>query len=189
VAQITPWKGHELAIRATAALTAKFPDVRLLLIGEPKFVEKITRYDNRRYHQWLRSLVWALDLDDHVEFWGEREDVPTIMRALDVLVAPSWEEPFGRSIIEAMALETAVVATNVGGPAEYITDGVDGIVLPPREVGPWVTALGQLLADDALRARLARAGRAKVVGSFDRASYVSEIVRVYEDLSGSNSLN
>jgi L-malate glycosyltransferase len=182
VAQITPWKGQDLAIRAVANLVSEFPNLRLLIIGEPKFVEKATRYDNRRYYQWLRSLVWALDLSEHVEFCGEREDIVTITRALDVLAAPSWEEPFGRSIIEAMAMETPVVATNVGGPAEYIADGIEGLILPPRDLSAWTTAFARLLRDEGLRDRLARAGRLKVSGSFEQSEYVASVIDVYNQL-------
>ena len=59
--------------------------------------------------------------------------MPELVRALDVLLLPSWEEPFGRALIEAMALGVPVVATDVGGPREIIEDGREGYLLPPRE--------------------------------------------------------
>lgn len=183
VAQITPWKGQDTAIRAFALVRDRHPDARLLLVGESKFVDKATRYDNPSFEDWLRKLVRALDLEQHVEFCGEREDVVTIMRALDVLLAPSWEEPFGRSVIEGMALETAVIATNVGGPAEYIEQGIDGLLLPPNRVDQWAVALDRLLRDAQLRDGLATRGSTKVRRLFDRRKYASDVVEVYEEIT------
>jgi glycosyltransferase involved in cell wall biosynthesis len=183
VAQITPWKGQDTAIRAMQLLRQRHPEARLVLVGSTKFVEKATRYDNLSFEQWLRKLVHVLDLDEHVEFLGEREDVPAVVRALDVVVAPSWEEPFGRSVIEAMALETAVVATSVGGPAEYIEHGVDGVVLPPRAVEQWAVALDRLLQDVSLREEMARRASRKVRQLFDRRDYVSSVLQVYDQIA------
>ena len=72
-------------------------------------------------------------MSDAVHFLGEREDVPEILAALDLLLVPSWQEPFGRTVIEGMAMGRVVLATIVGGPREIIEDGVDGRLLAPRE--------------------------------------------------------
>ncbi len=182
VAQITPWKGHEVAIRALSLLHHRHPGARLLVIGDVKFAGQAIRYDNLAYLRSLHRLVGELGLEHHVEFLGERSDVAAVMRSLDVLVAPSWEEPFGRSVIEAMAMETAVVATNVGGPPEYIADGVDGLLLPPRDVPAWAAAVGDLLDDPDLRHEIGRRASQKVRKLFDRRDYSAEVVRVYEEL-------
>jgi glycosyltransferase involved in cell wall biosynthesis len=184
VAQITPWKGQDLAIKALAELHRTHPHARFLIVGEAKFVDKATRYDNVAYLESLKALVKELGLEDHVEFWGERNDVSVVIRALDVLVAPSWEEPFGRSIIEAMALETAAVATNLGGPAEFIDDGNDGILLPPREVERWGEALTRLFDDPAGRQALAERASTKVRNRYDRRNYAVRVINVYEDVQG-----
>jgi glycosyltransferase involved in cell wall biosynthesis len=180
VAQITPWKGQDVAIKALARLRERQPEARLLLVGEAKFVGRTARYDNLSFNAWLYRLVRSQQLESRVEFWGEREDVQTIIRALDVLVAPSWEEPFGRSVIEAMALETAVIATNVGGPAEFIEDGVNGVVLPPRSVDAWAVALDLLLSDVPRREELARRGSIMARSRFELAGYVGRVLHVYD---------
>ena len=64
---------------------------------------------------------------------GDREDVPAILAAVDVLLVPSWAEPFGRVVVEGMAMGCLVAATSVGGPSEVIEDGVDGLLLAPRD--------------------------------------------------------
>jgi len=182
VAQITPWKGQEVAIRALGLLHQRQPDARLLVVGETKFTDPATRYNNVAYLGSLHRMVAELGLEQHVSFWGERTDVPAIMRALDVLVAPSWEEPFGRSVIEAMALETPVVATNVGGPAEYIEDGVDGVLLAPKDIRAWASAVADLLDDPGRRHEIGERASRKVRSLFDRRDYVAKVVRVYEDV-------
>jgi glycosyltransferase involved in cell wall biosynthesis len=184
VAQITPWKGQDTAIKALKELHGTHPDARLLIVGEAKFVDRATRYDNIAYLESLHRLVKELGLEWYVEFWGERNDVSVVMRALDVLVAPSWEEPFGRSIIEAMAVETPVVATNLGGPAEFIEDGTDGIVLPPRDVAGWGAALSRLFDAPAARNALAERGSTKVRRRYDRRNYAERVINVYADVQG-----
>jgi glycosyltransferase involved in cell wall biosynthesis len=182
VAQITPWKGQEVAIRALSLLHRRHPDARLLVVGEVKFADRATRYDNVAYLKLLHRLVAELGLEQHVEFWGERSDVATITRALDVLVGPSWEEPFGRSVIEAMAMETAVVATNVGGPAEYIEDGVDGVLLSPKDIPAWAAAVAGLFDDPDQRLEMGRRGSRKVRKLFERRDYAAKVVHVYEEV-------
>src|SRR5689334_557472 len=97
--------------------------------------------------------------------------------------AASWEEPFGRSIIEAMALETAVIATKVGGPRGYIEHGVNGLLLRPDDDSAWAIALDRLLDDDELRGRYASAGRQTVATRFDRHDYVSRMLEVYDEVA------
>ena len=137
IAQLTPWNQCG-AIIAWVRIRESFPDALLLLVGEAKFTSASTRFDNRSYRDALHELVEDRGLGANVRFLGQRSDVPAIVSALDVLLAPSWEEPFGRTIIEAMAMGVPAVATNSGGPAEIIDDGVDGVLLPrgARICGP-----------------------------------------------------
>jgi glycosyltransferase involved in cell wall biosynthesis len=92
VAQLSPWKGQDTAIEALKLLRADGIDAHLLLIGSAKFVARATRFDNEDYVERLRALVANAGLEDRVSWLGEREDVPELMRALDVLLLPSWEE-------------------------------------------------------------------------------------------------
>ena len=160
VGQITPWKGQEEAVRAIARVRAAYPSAILLLVGEAKFVSRATRYDNRSYLRRLHETVAELGLGDAVRFLGEREQVPDILRACDVALLPSWEEPFGRAVVEAMAMGTPVIATSVGGPAEIIRDGVDGVLVAPRRTDELAAAIIELLADEPAAVRwVSRHGR------------------------------
>jgi glycosyltransferase involved in cell wall biosynthesis len=182
VAQITPWKGQDVAVRALAAVRRRHPDARLLLVGEPKFVSRSTRYDNLRFRDELRDLIADCGLQDAVEFLGERDDVPAILRAVDMLLVPSWEEPLGRSMLEAMASGTPVVATDVGGPREVVEDGVSGLLAPPDRPDRWAAAVLRLLDDGALRAGIAAAARTTVEARFTRADVSRRVGEVYEQV-------
>jgi glycosyltransferase involved in cell wall biosynthesis len=185
VAQITPWKGQEEAIRAIAEVRTRHPQAKLLLAGSAKFVSKATRYDNRAYLASLERLVAELGLSDSVRFLGECEDVPAIMRASDVLLVPSWEEPFGRSVVEAMAMGLPVVATTIGGPAEVITDGHDGLLVEPRQPELWAGAITRLLESRSFRDRLAANGRL-YAQAFSIDAHTRALLHLYDDVLGTS---
>jgi glycosyltransferase involved in cell wall biosynthesis len=181
LAQITPWKGQEEAIRAVARVRDRHPDVKLLLVGTAKFVSRATRYDNRAYLQKLHDLVTKLDLQGDVRFVGEREDIPAVLAATDTLLVPSWEEPFGRTVVEAMAMRVPVVATNVGGPAEVITDGHDGLLLAPRKPQAWAEAIASLIERPELRERLRENGWTRS-RAFSVQSHAAALLDIYMDV-------
>jgi glycosyltransferase involved in cell wall biosynthesis len=184
VAQITPWKGQDDAIRALGLLKERSPDVRLLLVGSPKFTSGATRYDNRAYARDLERLTESLGLGDEVLFLGERSDIPNVLRAIDALLVPSWEEPFGMAIIEAMAMQVPALATEIGGPSEIIEDGKEGRLLPPRSPDAWAAAIETLMAGPELRAQMGRAGRDRAVDGFSVEHHVSGVLAAYEEVLG-----
>ncbi len=161
IGQITPWKGHDTAVRALQAVRRTHPEVVLLVVGSVKFDSPATRFANAAYLAQLRQLVDQLGVADAVRFIGEREDIPEILGAVDVVLVPSIEEPSGRSIIEAMAMSTPVIATDVGGPVELLTHRVTGLLAPPHDAVAWADAINDVVQrrDDAR----ARALRARVV--------------------------
>ncbi|HWD11476.1 MAG TPA: glycosyltransferase family 4 protein [Solirubrobacteraceae bacterium] len=179
VAQLSPWKGQDTAIEALRLLREEGRDAHLLLIGSAKFVARSTRFDNERYVAHLHALAAAAGLEDRISWLGEREDVPELVRALDVLLLPSWEEPFGRSLIEAMALGVPVIATNVGGPAEILDDGVEGWLLAPRDPAPWARAIAGLADDPQRAAEIGRAGRRRVEERFALERHVTAVLALY----------
>jgi L-malate glycosyltransferase len=181
IAQITPWKGQDDAIHVLELLKRRKLKARLLLVGSPKFVSGATRYDNRAYARELGRLTESLGLGEDVEFLGEREDIPQILRAVDVLLVPSWEEPFGLAIIEAMAMQVPVVATNVGGPVEIVRPDEDGLLLPPRAPETWAAAIEVLVRRPALRAEMGLKARERVAARFGVEQHVKEVLSAYEE--------
>jgi len=186
VAQITPWKGQDDAIAVLASLVRRHPGARLLLIGSAKFDSSATRYDNAAYLDSLRRQAGALGLSSAVHFLGERDDVPEILRAVDLLLVPSWEEPFGRSIVEAMAAGVPVVATAVGGPPELLGDGESGITLPPQQPRVWARVVEELLGDPARMAAMGERGRRQARRRFGAESHAGAVLEVYEEVTSSS---
>jgi glycosyltransferase involved in cell wall biosynthesis len=180
VAQITPWKGQLQAVRALDRLSVAHPDAILLLVGSAKFTSAATRYDNTAYLAEIRREIVARGLSERVRLLGEREDVPELLRALDLLLVPSWEEPFGRSVAEGMAMGLPVLATNRGGPPEILRDEQDGRTLPPHEVGAWARAAAELLSDPARRAAMGASATRRVRECCGIASHVAGVLGAYE---------
>lgn len=182
VAQLTPWKGQDDAIRALAGLPASNREPILLLAGSAKFAAAGAQFDNLAFERRLHSLAFELGVGERVRFAGERADVPDVLAATDVLLMPSWREAFGRIAIEAMAMGVPVLATEVGGPTEIVRAGVDGLLLPPKEPEAWSRALESLLASAARRSRMGQEGRARA-REFSVEGHVAAFRRLYADLA------
>jgi glycosyltransferase involved in cell wall biosynthesis len=181
VAQLTPWKGQAEAIEAVRLLRAERPRLRLLLAGSAKFTAGATRFDNTAYARRIEALAQEDGLRGAVRLLGERDDVPELMAALDLLLVPSWREAFGRVAAEAMAMGVPVIATDTGGPAEVVRDGQDGLLLAPRDPARWARAIAGLLDDPARRAAMGAAGSVHAREAFGLARHVAEVRRAYDD--------
>jgi glycosyltransferase involved in cell wall biosynthesis len=178
VAQITPWKGQDVAIRTVAGLRQAGLDAHLVVVGEVVFGGKGVRYDNHAFQASLERLVDELGVRETVHFLGQRDDMPELVCALDLSLLPSWEEPFGLVTVESMAVGTPPLVGQVGAGPELVEDGVSGRVLPPREQEPWVRAARELLADrDALR-RMSEAGPA-AAARFSDAAHARGMLAIY----------
>lgn len=176
IAQITPWKGQDLAIATLAELRRRGHAATLLVVGEAKFVDVATRHDNRGFERDLHALVQALGLAGRVRFLGERSDPERILAASDVLLVPSTEEPFGRTIIEAMAMGVPVAATSIGGPPEILRDGIGGRIVVGRNATAWADAVEELARWSRDRRNTARTAAEE---RFSRERHTGAMLSVY----------
>jgi glycosyltransferase involved in cell wall biosynthesis len=152
VGRIAPWKGQDVFARAFAQAFPSPSRARAVVVGAPLFGEH--EFDAR-----LESLARALQVRDRIDFVGHRSDVEAVLADLDVLVHCSVQpEPFGQVVVEAMAAGVPVVAAAAGGPLEIVTEGVDGLLTAPGDVGDLAFALSRLDYDPALRRLLAQGG-------------------------------
>jgi glycosyltransferase involved in cell wall biosynthesis len=181
VGQITPWKGQDTALRAVAELAERHPRLRLLVVGEAKFLSRATRFDNAAYLEQLHELARDERLADRVDFLGERDDVPTIMGTLDALLVPSHGEPFGRVVVEAMAAGTPVVASDSAGPSEIIQHGVTGLLAAEGDTKAWAGAIERLITDGQGRRQLIDRGRERSA-DFSVAAHAERMLAVYRDV-------
>jgi glycosyltransferase involved in cell wall biosynthesis len=182
VGQITSWKGHDTAIRALRDVRDHHPNAHLSIVGEVKFAEAATRLDNRGYLAELHQLVLDLGLEDAVDFVGERNDIPQIMAGANVVLVPSIEEPFGRTVAEAMAVGTPVVATTVGGPAEVIEDGRTGLLVPPGEPAAWSEAIRSILEHPEEAREMGRCAGEVAHRRFAVERHVAAMMEAYESV-------
>jgi glycosyltransferase involved in cell wall biosynthesis len=178
VAQITPWKGQDTSVRALAELRRAGLDAHLVLVGEIAFGGSGVRYDNHAFLAGLKRLVAALGVGDAVHLLGRRDDVPAVLRALDLHVLPSWHEPFGLVTVESMALGTPPLVGSDGAGPELVQDGVTGRVVASRDPQAWATAARELLADGAARRRMAAAGPA-AAARFSDDVHAGEMLAIY----------
>jgi glycosyltransferase involved in cell wall biosynthesis len=169
VARLEPEKGHPTLLEAWPAVLRSVPDAYLLIVGE----------GSRR--DALEALTRDLKIAHRVVFTGRRDDVPAVTAALDVAVLPSYREAQGLSILEALALSRPVVASNVGGIPEMITDGVNGLLVPPHDPDALAAAIVRLLRDHPLADTLGRAGHDMVHDRFDIDIMVSLVQQIYEE--------
>ena len=167
VARLTEQKGHRFLLDALPALAEQFPGFRLLVVGDGPL-------DGA-----LRAQAAALGISDLVRFLGVRRDLPTIFAALDVFVLPSLWEGLPLSLLSAMAFGLPVVATSVGGTVEAVDDGVSGLLVPPRDADTLGGAVGSLLAQPELRARLGRGAQARARARFGLESHLDALSALY----------
>jgi glycosyltransferase involved in cell wall biosynthesis len=147
--RLTPWKGQHVLLRALPTL----PDVHALLVGDSLFE------DGARYDETLDDLARDLGVRDRVHFLGFRDDIPQLMKAVDIVLHTSTApEPFGRVIVEGMLARQPVVATRAGGAAEIVDHERTGLLIPPEDEAALASAVQRLLDAPALADRLAEDG-------------------------------
>ena len=153
LARIDPWKGQHLLLEAFARVF-RGRDVRLQFAGDAPF-------GHESHVERLRHRASELGLAAQVDFLGHIDDVETLLAGWDVAVQASTRaEPLGQNVLQYLASGRVVVAADEGGPAEWIVDGGNGLLVAPRDVDALAAALGRLDADDDLRRRLSIAAAA-----------------------------
>jgi glycosyltransferase involved in cell wall biosynthesis len=175
VARLTPWKGHQVLLRAWPAVCARVPEARLLVVGEVAFWQE-------SYGDELRALAEELGVADSVHWLGFRADVADLLRLSDLLVLPSTDEPFGRVLIEAMAVGLPVVATASGGAPEIVVDGATGLLAPPSDAGALADAIAELLSDPPRARAMGAAGRVRALERFDVRRVARQVQNLYDAL-------
>jgi glycosyltransferase involved in cell wall biosynthesis len=176
IGRISPWKGQHIFLQAAAVLHRRYPSAKFEIIGAPLFSE----WD---YEAKLRELCRALHLEDVVEFVGFVEDAPARIAQLDIVVhASTIGEPFGQVIIEAMAEQKPVVATNGGGVPEIVEDGITGLLVPMGDAPAMAQALAHLLDHPEAAALMGRQGRARVIAQFTVQKTARMVESVYRQV-------
>ncbi|HEU4456907.1 MAG TPA: glycosyltransferase family 4 protein, partial [Longimicrobium sp.] len=171
--RVIPWKGQMEFARAALAAMEGDPSIHAVVVGDQSD-------GARAYFDSVRALAGVSPHAHRFHFAGYRADVEECHAAMDVVVHASvTPEPFGMVVPEAMAAGRAVVAADAGGPREVIAHGVDGLLVPPRDVGALSAAILRLAGDPALRARLGAAARRTARERFRPEAGAARVAAVY----------
>ena len=179
VGQLVPWKNHADFIEAAARVVQQdgMENVRFVSIGGDLFGE------HSDYISDLRNLVKKHDLIERFNFIPRQNDAVDAISALDCLVHPASDEPFGRVLMEAMALELPVIAINENGPLEIVTHGHDGLLVRPNAPEELAEQMTRVFRDAELRVSLGANGRATVQEKFHIADHASRIEALYREFA------
>ncbi len=165
-------KAVDLFPKMLVMLKQQVPHLRFLMTGEGSLKDEILMKCERE------------GVSDLVDYQGvvPVEQVPKLINQSKIFIYPSREEPFGLSILEAMACGVPVITTNVFGPSEIITQNVDGIMVPPGDVGSLVESIKVLLHDDDQRTLLGRNAKKTIESKFDIEQHYQALVALYRKL-------
>jgi sugar transferase (PEP-CTERM/EpsH1 system associated) len=166
VARLSAEKDHQTLLSACKHLVEQTSDFHLEIIGDGPL------------RSLLENTVKILGLDEHVSFSGTRHDVQALLRQLDIFVLSSTTEGISLTLLEAMATELPVVATDVGGNPEVVIEGETGFLVPPQNPKAMAEKLLFLINDMKLRQKMGKSGRERVIANFS----IRETARKYEGL-------
>jgi len=177
VGRLRPWKGQTRFLRTAALVRRRCPRIHFAVVGGAPFGGA----DD--YLAELRQTAEELDLVDRVTFTGHLHDVRPALAAMDVFVHPGEPEPFGLVNIEAMAMQTPVVAVAHGALPEIVQDGVTGALVEPRNETALAEAICQLIDDPDRRTAHGAAGRARVIKHFDIARTAIRVAEILTEVT------
>jgi len=178
IGRISPWKGQHIFIEAAALLSKHHPLAKFEIIGAPLFSE-------RDYETSLHALCRKLKIEESIEFVGFVDDVRSRITELDIVVhASTIGEPFGQVIIEGMAEQKPIVATNGGGVPEIVVDGVTGILVPMGDAPRMSQAIDYLLRNPEIADQMGRLGRERVQAQFTIQKTARLVEGVYRRVLG-----
>ena len=156
---------------------AKLPIV-FAMFGEPREPDRTE----------ILELIAELDLENHLLVMGMRTPIEPWIAACDVLVATAVNEGLGRTLVEAMAVRTPVVAAADGGHLEVLQDGVTGLLVPPDDAAAFADAVIELLDSPELSEHLARNAYTAAKERYSVENHVSEMTQVYRSLHSTRGL-
>ncbi len=171
-ARMNPWKGQFELIGAASLLREKFPNLHVMILGA----------DVPEMRAEFQKTARDGGIAERVHFGGFQQDVRPFLHEFDLFVHPSYGEPFGLSIVEAMAMRKPVIACGTGGVPEIITHGEDGWLVPERSAESVATAVATLLADRELCRKIGENARHTVCRRFTPRQQCIAAARQYTDL-------
>jgi len=170
VARLSPEKDYPTLFRAIRKVVVCQPGFRLKLVGDGSERAK------------LEKMAADLNITRHIEFLGERQDVPELLKTAGFYVSSSKTEGISLTLLEAMAVGLPIVTTSVGGNPEIVMDGVTGKLVPPLNPDALAVAILDMIEQHARWPRMAEIGRLRVEQNFSIRNTVANYEQLYEEL-------
>jgi predicted outer membrane repeat protein len=178
--RLVEWKGIREFIYAAQIVAVKFPGSKAFIIGG-------VSDGDESFELEMHELVTSLNLGKNIIFTGYRSDILALTSFLDVVVhASNLPEPFGRVLIEGMAMKKPVVATKGGGPLEIIVDGKTGFLVEMGNSKVLAESIMALLGQPNLRSKMGLAGKERVLKLFNATINAGKLEAIYEQLVSKN---
>ena len=179
VGNINPDKGFEYFIEVANILTKKYKNLYFYIVGayldsQNKYSEKL-KWQVSKYN--LKNLF----------FYGRSDNIPSILKATDIFLCTSVTEASPTAVWEAMAMEKAIVSTDVGDVSRYLKDGVNGFIVPPKDVKALAEKVSILIEDEKLRVKFGKLARAVAVKELDVAICADKHRRFYLGILGAGN--
>lgn len=171
VAVLRSWKGHDDLIAAVDLVRGQIPGVKLLIVGDGV----------RR--PAIEQLISERNLQDTVILAGHRKDPAPYFKAMDVVVLPSYSnEATSQVLPQALAMQRAVISTDIGGLPEVVEHEKTGLLVPARQPQAIADAILRLYRDRGLMQRMGEAGQARVLEKFTFKKMIDDTESVYRSL-------
>lgn len=165
--RMVPIKGYDIFIEMAKILSAKYPKSRFLLVGDGPLLAD------------LKTRAAELGLSDKVLFPGFRNDIPDILNALDIFVISSHHEGIPMIVLEAMALNLAIVSTSVGGIMEIVEPDISGILTKAGDPKALADSCEKLIADPSLRRRIQVAAGKRIENEYSANIQKQRLIDLY----------
>ncbi|MCC7146462.1 MAG: glycosyltransferase [Phycisphaeraceae bacterium] len=169
IGRLSPEKGIDRAMQSLAVLRGEFPKAELHVIGDGP------------QRQELEDTVLRHGLGESVRFWGWQPDVRGHLEAMDLLLSSSYQEAAANVILEAMAMEVPVAATNVGSASEMLQQGKCGLILAQR-CHLWPSQLTTVMRDPVLAKTLAARARKRVETAYSFHRRMNRVMAIYDQV-------
>lgn len=182
IGQISLRKGFDVALDAAVPLLQRNRRLHVAIIGK----RHSDKEETVRFEQDLHAIAANARIADRVQYLGTRDDVPTLLPQMSLLLHTARQEPLGRVLLEAAACGVPVVATDVGGTREiFPREDLDGALLVPvNDAAATQAAIERVLDDETLAMSMSIAGRARIVAAFSAERSAAGLLRHYAEVSG-----
>ncbi|HEX8948213.1 MAG TPA: glycosyltransferase family 4 protein [Dissulfurispiraceae bacterium] len=170
--RMVPVKGHKYFLEGAKDVLARHRETVFVIAGGGPLMDE------------MHGLAESLGIRDRVRLTGFTGSPFDVMNIFDIFTLPSLHEGIPMALLEAMAMGKPIIATGVGGIPEVVADRTDGLLIPPTDARAFASACLELIGDPAMRARLAKNAKGKVMAEYDIGRTAEKVLKLYGEFLG-----